>query len=127
MLSCFSCVLVFKIPGTAAPQAPLSMGFSRQEHGSGLPCPPPGDLSDPATEQGLNARPLKSPALEGGFFTTSETWEASEEPRKIYFYVFLETQFLKKFWERRVVFFLEGVLFYSFICFGWGPCRILVP
>ena len=28
-------------------QAPLSMGFSRQEHWSGLPCPPPGDLPDP--------------------------------------------------------------------------------
>ena len=32
---------------TAACQAPLSMGFSRQEHWSGLPCPPPGDLPDP--------------------------------------------------------------------------------
>ena len=32
---------------TAACQAPLSMGFSRQEHWSGLPCPPPGDLLDP--------------------------------------------------------------------------------
>ena len=32
------------IPGTAACQAPLSMGFSRQEYWSGLSCPPPGDL-----------------------------------------------------------------------------------
>ena len=32
---------------TAVCQAPLSMGFSRQEHWSGLPCPPPGDLPDP--------------------------------------------------------------------------------
>ena len=32
-------------PWTAACQAPLSMGFSRQEYWSGLPCPPPGDLS----------------------------------------------------------------------------------
>ena len=32
---------------TAARQAPLSMGFSRQECWSGLPCPPPGDLPDP--------------------------------------------------------------------------------
>ena len=32
------------IPGTVARQAPLSMGSSRQEYGSGLPCPPPGDL-----------------------------------------------------------------------------------
>ena len=28
-------------------QAPLSMGFSRREHCSGLPCPPPGNLPDP--------------------------------------------------------------------------------
>ena len=34
----------------SSPQAPLSMGFSRQEYWSGLPCPPPGDLPDPGTE-----------------------------------------------------------------------------
>ena len=33
-------------PWTVAHQAPLSMGFSRQEHWSSLPCPPPGDLSN---------------------------------------------------------------------------------
>ena len=37
-------------PWTVAQQAPLSMGFSRQEHWSGLPCPPPGDLPDPGLE-----------------------------------------------------------------------------
>ena len=37
-------------PWTAACQAPLSMGFSRQEHWSGLPCPPPRDLPDPGTK-----------------------------------------------------------------------------
>ena len=35
---------------TAASQAPLSMGFSRQKCGSGLPCPPPGDLPNPGME-----------------------------------------------------------------------------
>ena len=35
---------------TVAHQAPLSMGFSRQEYWSGLPCPPPGDLPNPGTE-----------------------------------------------------------------------------
>ena len=35
---------------TLAHQAPLSMGFSRQEYWSGLPCPPPGDLPDPEIE-----------------------------------------------------------------------------
>ena len=39
-----SCVWLFVTPWTVARQAPLSMGFSRQEYWSGLPCPPPGDL-----------------------------------------------------------------------------------
>ena len=37
---------------TAACQAPLFMGFSRQEYWSGLPCPPPGDLPDPGIGPG---------------------------------------------------------------------------
>ena len=41
---CFSHVLLFVILWTVAHQAPLSIGFSRQEYWSGLPCPPPGDL-----------------------------------------------------------------------------------
>ena len=49
-------------PQTVARQAPLSMGFPRQEYWSGLPFPPPGDLPDPGLEP-------KSPALAGGFFT----------------------------------------------------------
>ena len=48
------------------------MGFSRQGHWSGLPAPPPGDLPDP----GIEPVSLMSPALAGGFFTTSATWEA---------------------------------------------------
>ena len=56
---------------TVAHGAPLSMGFSRQEYWSGLPCPPPGDLPDPGTEP----KSLMSPALTGGFFTTRATWE----------------------------------------------------
>ena len=42
-----SCVQLFVTPRTVARQAPLSLGFSRQEHWSGLPCPPPGDLPNP--------------------------------------------------------------------------------
>ena len=57
---------------TVALQAPLSMGFSWQEYWSGLPCPPPGDLPNP----GIEPTSLMSPALAGGFFTTSTTWEA---------------------------------------------------
>ena len=37
-------------PMDCTPQVPLSMGFSRQEYWSGLPCPPPGDLPDPGIE-----------------------------------------------------------------------------
>ena len=48
---------------TAAHQAPLSMGFSRQEYWSGLPFPPPRDLPDPGIE-------TTSPALTGRFFIT---------------------------------------------------------
>ena len=50
-------------------QAPLSMGFSRQEYWSGLPCPPPGDLPN----LGIKPEPLMSLAFAGGFFTTSAT------------------------------------------------------
>ena len=57
---------------TIAHQAPLSMGFFRQEYWSGSPCPPPGDLLDP----GFKPTSLISPALAGRFFTTSNTWEA---------------------------------------------------
>ena len=42
VLSCFSCVQLFTTPWTAARQVPLSMGFSKQEYWSGLPCPSPG-------------------------------------------------------------------------------------
>ena len=56
-------------PWIVARQAPLSMGFSRQENWSGLPCPPPGDLPDP----GIKPVSLMSPALAGGFFTNSAT------------------------------------------------------
>ena len=59
----FSCSQLFVTPWIIARQASLSMEFSRQEYWSGLPCPPPADLSHPRTE-------FTSPALAGGFFTT---------------------------------------------------------
>ena len=48
-------------PWTVAPQAPLSTGFSRQEHWPRLPFPPPGDLPDPGIEPGPPA--LQAEAL----------------------------------------------------------------
>ena len=50
MLSYFSHVQLFETLWTVAHQAPLSMGFSRQEYWSELPCSPPGDLPDPGIE-----------------------------------------------------------------------------
>ena len=47
-----SCVRLFATPRTEAYQAPLSMGFSRQEYQSGLPVPSPGDLPDPGIKPG---------------------------------------------------------------------------
>ena len=44
MISLFSCVHLFVTLWNVACQSPLSMGFSRQEYWSGLPCPSPGDL-----------------------------------------------------------------------------------
>ena len=49
----FSRVRLLATPWTVVHQAPLSMGFSRQEDWSGLPCPPPGDLPDSGIEPDL--------------------------------------------------------------------------
>ena len=63
------CCLVAKLfptllqPQGLAHQAPLSMGFPRQEYWSGLPFPSPGDILNPGIKPA-------SPALAGGFFTT---------------------------------------------------------
>ena len=54
---------LFVTPWTVAYQAPLSMGFSRQEYWSGLPFPSPGDLPDPGIESGF-------PALEADSLTS---------------------------------------------------------
>ena len=53
MLSHFSPVQLFMTPWTVARQAPLSIGFSRQEYGTGLPCPLPGDLPNTGMEPHL--------------------------------------------------------------------------
>ena len=63
VLSRSSRVQLFESPWTVALQAPLSMGFSRQEYWSGLPFPPPGDLPD----SGIKTAPPVTLALAGGF------------------------------------------------------------
>ena len=67
MLSCFSRVQLLVTLWTVACQAPLSMGFSRKEYWSGLPCPPPGDLPCPGNEP-------RSPVLQADstFWATRE-------------------------------------------------------
>ena len=72
VLSRFKHVLLCATLWTAACQAPLSMGISKQEYWSGLPSPPPGDLPNPREEP----MSFTSPALAGRFFITSAIWEA---------------------------------------------------
>ena len=71
VLSCFSHVWLYATLWIVACQAPLSMGFSRQQYCSRLPFPSPGDLLNPWSKLAS----LISPALASGFFTTSATWE----------------------------------------------------
>ena len=75
VLSRFSCVRLFATLWTIARQAPLSMGLSRQEYWSELPCPPLGDRLNP----GIKPTSLMSPALAGMLFTSSATCGASVE------------------------------------------------
>ena len=62
LLIYYSHVRLFVTPWTVAHQAPLSIGFSRQEYWRGLPCPPPGGLPD----SGIEHISLASPALQAG-------------------------------------------------------------
>ena len=65
MCSCFSRVQPCATLWTVAHQAPLSMGLSRQEYWSGLPCPPPGGLPN----SGIEPEAPVSLALAGGSLT----------------------------------------------------------
>ena len=65
-------VQLFATPWTIAHQAPLSMGFSRQEYWSGWPFPTPRDLPN----RGIKLASPASPVLAGVFFIT----ESPEKP-----------------------------------------------
>ena len=71
VLSHFSHLGCFVTLWTVDQQPPLSMGFSRQEYRSGLPCHPPGDLPDVVIE----CVSLRSSALANWFLTTTATLE----------------------------------------------------
>ena len=66
------CPTLYDLTDLAACQAPLFVGFSKREYWSALPCPPPGNLPNP----GIEPKSLACPALAGGFFSISTTWEA---------------------------------------------------
>jgi len=95
MLYCFSHVQLCETPWTEVRQAPLSMGFSREEYWSRLLCPPPGDLPDP----GIKPTSLMSPALAGGFFTTSATWEVPKSFLSFSLSVFFDLPFSSEFFH----------------------------
>ena len=71
LLSRFSHVHILVTLWIVVCQSPLSMGFSRQEYWSGLPCPPSKDLPNPR----ITHASLVSPELADRFFTTSATWK----------------------------------------------------
>lgn len=76
MLSCFSPVRLFEALRTAAHQAPLFMRFSRQEYWNGCHAPLQGIFDPWIFDSRIESISLMSPALAGGIFTTSATWEA---------------------------------------------------
>ena len=86
MLSCFSCISLFATLWTLAHQAPLFMGFSRQEYWSEFPCPPPGDLPDP----GIKPYPLCLLHGRRVLCVTSTAWEALSSNNRLYFWLILE-------------------------------------
>ena len=86
MLSRFSCISLFATLWTLAHQAPLFMGFSRQEYWSELPCPPPGDLPDP----GIKPYLLCLLHCRRVLCVTSTAWEALSSNNRLYFWLNLE-------------------------------------
>ena len=79
MLSRFNFIRLFVTRWTIACQTSLFMGFSRQEYWSWLPCPPLGNFPDPGIEPSF----LMSPALAGGFFTTTAYQEQANVSQRI--------------------------------------------
>ena len=72
-------VQLFATPWTIAHQAPLSMGFFRQEYWSGLPFPPPEDLPDPGIKPMLPV----SPALQQILYQLSQLYPPLKSQKKL--------------------------------------------
>ena len=111
MLRSFSRVWLCATPWTVARQAPLSMGFSRQENWSRLQCPPPGDLPDPRIKPESPA----SPALQADSLPLSHRGSP---------YINV-TILLKKSSLRQAPFYT--LFFGCLFCPRSMTCRILVP
>ena len=80
---------------TFCDKAPLSLGFSKQEYWSGLPCPPPGDLPDPGIEP-------TSPALQAD---SEPLWWAclSYFPNKSTMFMYISSTYILKNTNRHFV------------------------
>ena len=99
MLSHFSHVQLFVTPWTVAHQAPLSMGFSRQEHWSRLPFPPPGDFPD----QGIKPASPVAPALQAdSLYRLSHQGSPQKQPILSNFYI---TTHIQSWWS------IQGCIF----------------
>ena len=96
MLSHFSRVRLFATPWTVASQAPLSMGFSRQEYWSGLPFPSRGDLPNPGME-------LRSPTLQAD----SLPYEPPGKPNVLWYWL---SQTMVQFRQSKIVYMIFSSL-----------------
>ena len=90
----FSPVWLFATLWTVACWSPLSMGFFRQEHWSGLLCLPPGNLPNP----GIEPASLSFPSLADWLFTISATWEALVNLKESSSLVFSSVQSFTHVW-----------------------------
>jgi len=113
-----SCVQLFATLWTVAPQAPLSIEFSRQEYWSGLPFPYPGDLLNP------RIKPVSS-ALASGFFTTS----SMAQPQRFSDGVFLPQHVFRaslvSFWSLSPTFCPPQPVFISHFCLRFWSLALL--
>ena len=113
-----SCVLLFAIPWTVAHQAPLSMGFSRREYWSGMPCLSPGDCPNPGIEP-------RSPALQADSLPSEPVGKAriclqSRRHRKHQFNPWVRTIPWRRAWQPTLV-FLPGEFHGQRNLLGYSP------
>ena len=110
-----SLVWLFATPWTRAHQAPLSMGFSRQEYWSGLPCPPPGDLPCSGTEP-------SSPVLQVDSLP-SEPLGKLTQLNRVTEIVHHKVMILYQFWFVSVLISSVSVIILYQFCI-WINCRV---